>query len=470
MHKKKVLSNWVPKVFLNKLVRISLMVSVVALAGATTIRAQDRDQITAAAVAGKHLKFTRVSPAAVKKGAAQTLPGISGIDSVPNFSGTYSTPGFDPNGNPQSTWFFDTLGNPPSTAGTTTLGGPIVPVSIDLRNADGSPRYVRVVNGKAMTCGNASQAGCQRLFFDPTPFIEPILESPVFSNFNYTSSAVPTQFADSVQRAEYQGAKAKWHTLLAPSVKTTQTMVINQDPTCGTATGNGGTCNYQYALNADGSCCFFVLLNVNTFQNELFPSTSTFPPDSSTPVGAAEASGDITTKDVSTFFFPPAYLFIPTSKGNACCIGGFHMFDFESGDAKNGNLPRFFVLNYSTWDQPIFVDPTTLDVTGLSHEISETYNDPFVAFDGVHDITPWWQAPNGNCQDNLEVGDVIEGIPHQAFPITMPNGFTYHPQNEALLQWFEFQSPSTALFGAYSYPDVATLTALSAPQKANCAP
>ena len=104
MRKKKVLSNWVPKEFLNKLVRISLMVSVVALAGATTIRAQDRDQITAAAVAGKHLKFTRVSPAAVKKGAAQTLPGISAIDSVPNFSGTYSTPGFDPNGNPQSTW------------------------------------------------------------------------------------------------------------------------------------------------------------------------------------------------------------------------------------------------------------------------------------------------------------------------------------------------------------------------------
>jgi len=51
----------------------------------------------------------------------------------------------------------------------------------------------------------------------------------------------------------------------------------------------------------------------------------------------------------------------------------------------------------------------------------------------------------------------------QAFPSTMPNGFTYHPQNEALLQWFEFQSPSTALNGAYSYPDITTLAALSAP-------
>jgi hypothetical protein len=53
------------------------------------------------------------------------------------------------------------------------------------------------------------------------------------------------------------------------------------------------------------------------------------------------------------------------------------------------------------------------------------------------------------------------------FPVKL-GGFLYHPQNEALLQWFEFQSPSSALGGAYSYPDMTTLTALSAPQKAGC--
>jgi hypothetical protein len=128
-------------------------------------------------------------------------------------------------------------------------------------------------------------------------------------------------------------------------------------------------------------------------------------------------------------------------------------------------------LNYSTWDQPIFLNPTTLDVTGLSHEISETYNDPFVAFDGVHDVTPWWLSPNGNRQHVLEVGDVIEGLWRQVFPITMPNGFTYHPQNEALLQWFEFQSPSSAINQAYSYPDITTSTKLSPPMlKPGCTP
>ena len=444
-------------------------------------RAQDADAVTANDMAGTRLKFTRVSPKnAGQTGTDQaTLPGIPGIDSVPNFSGAFSTPGIGADGKPQSNWFFNTLGNAPSKGGTTTLDAPVVPVMLDLRNADGSPRFVRLVNGRPITCGTPSEPGCQRLLFDPTPFIQPVLESPVFSNANYDSSAAPTQFADAVGRAEYQGAPDDWHTLLAPSVKTMRTMVIDQDPTCGIGAGKGGHCNYRYAVNADGSCCFFVLIDLNVFRNELFPSTGTFPPDSSTPIGAAEASGDITTKSVSTFFFPPAFLYFPVGKHQTgCCIGGFHSLDFESGDAKNGNLLRVFVVNYSTWDQPIFLDPTVLDVNGLSHEISETYNDPFVAAFAVnpanpairYDVTPWWLSPNGNCQHELEVGDVIEGLPRSAFPVRMPNGFTYHPQNEALLQWFEFQSPSTALHGAYSYPDITTLTALSAPQKAGCAP
>ena len=45
----------------------------------------------------------------------------------------------------------------------------------------------------------------------------------------------------------------------------------------------------------------------------------------------------------------------------------------------------------------------------------------------------------------------------------------YQP-DEDLLPWFEFRSPSTALHGAYSYPDETLLTALSLPQKAGCVP
>ena len=65
------------------------------------------------------------------------------------------------------------------------------------------------------------------------------------------------------------------------------------------------------------------------------------------------------------------------------------------------------------------------------------------------------------------VGDVIEGLPDGVFPMKL-NGFVYHPQNEALLQWFELKSPSDALGGAYSYPNMNVLTSLSPPQGVNC--
>lgn len=447
---------------LQKCIRFGLILAVaVTCAASTRAQVQDDDVISPAQLAGMGVKFAHVGPPTAKNGMAHARFGIPNVDSVPNFNGQFFTPGQDPNGNPQNRWFFNTLGNPPQMGGTTTINAPIIPVSIDLRNADGSERFVKIVSGNVVTCTNPPGPGCKRLLFDPTPLIQPVLDSPVFSNANYSSSDVPTQFVDAVQRAEYfDRAKPDWHTLLAPTVKTTRTMTLIRG-------------SYRFAVNADGSCCFFVLVDLGTFGNKLFPSTFTFPPDSSTPVGAAENAGEITTKDLATFFFPPAYLTIPLGNGQiGCCVFGFHSFDFESGDASNGNAPRVFVLNYSTWLQPgFFFDPTILDVTGLSHEIAETFNDPFVTgLDGVHDVTPWWLSPNGNCQDDLEVGDVIEGLPRQTFPVTMPNGVTYHPQNEALLQWFEFKSPSDALFGAYSYPDTTTITALSAPQKAGCAP
>jgi hypothetical protein len=159
--------------------------------------------------------------------------------------------------------------------------------------------------------------------------------------------------------------------------------------------------------------------------------------------------------------FPDVYLYL-NGDPNQCCILGYHSYDFEPGDATNGNLPRLFVMNYSSWITPGVFLSGIQDVTALSHEVAETYNDPF-----VNNATPWWLSPNGNCQNDLEVGDVIAGLPNQLYPITM-NGFTYHPQNEALLPWFEFKYPSNAIRHAYSYPDTTVLAGLSLPQKASC--
>lgn len=87
----------------------------------------------------------------------------------------------------------------------------------------------------------------------------------------------------------------------------------------------------------------------------------------------------------------------------------------------------------------------------------------------MHNQTQWWQTSFGLCQDNLEVGDVIEGLDHASYPVTI-DGVTYHPQNEALLQWFAGESPSSAWHGVYSFPDTTLLTAPAPSLGVNCAP
>jgi hypothetical protein len=362
---------------------------------------------------------------------------VLGVDSVANWSSYFYQPGCDLFGGTQFTWGYTMVGHAPFGIGedqdwqgeTTRIGAPIVPVSLDLRNADGTPRFVNR----------------QRLFSDATQFVPFVLASPVFSNTTYDSSERPTQFTDAIQRAEFfHMSDDDWHTMLKPRVATPRTMVLLKG-------------RYQFALNADGSCCLFVLIDENTFGNALFPAV---PTDTTTPIGAAENAGDIRTKDISTFLFPNAYLF----SGKLCCVLGFHTYDIEPGSASNGWQERRYVLNYSSWITPGLFNGGFQDITALSHEMSETFNDPF-----VNNATPWWLAPSGQCQNNLETGDVIEGLANPTFPITL-NGATWHPQTEALLPWFAGVTPSKAIHGACSYPDITALTMAKPSQNPGCTP
>ena len=363
--------------------------------------------------------------------------GILGIDSLQNWSSYFYDPGLDSNGFPQFTWQYTMVGRPPfgsdedgRNGQTTNISTPIVPVNIDLRNADGSPRFV---NGK-------------RLFLDATQYVAPVLNSPVFANSPYTSSERPTQFTDAVSRAEFfRQADDDWHTMLRPRVVAARTMVLIQ-----------GT--YQFGLNADGTLRF-VLVDEGTFINALFPPTAT---DTTTIMGAVENSGEITPSDLSTFLFPNTFLYIGTPAN--CCILGFHSYDLEPGSAANGWREKHYVMAYASWISPGLFGGGFQDVTALSHEMSEAFNDPF-----VNNATPWWLAPFGLCQNNLETGDVIEGLANAVLPITL-NGFTYHPQTEALLPWFAGVSPSPAIHGAYSYPDTTVLTSAAVSQNLNCTP
>lgn len=141
-----------------------------------------------------------------------------------------------------------------------------------------------------------------------------------------------------------------------------------------------------------------------------------------------------------------------------CCIGGFHG-AFEVNQTNNKIFVQTFDFTVSldaAVANDIFGDPTIFaDIFALSHELGETLNDPF-----VNNVTPNYQLPGfppGACQNVLEVGDIVEAQPNPSQPITL-NGFTYHPQTLALLQWFEGINPSDAFNGDYSFPDPTVLT------------
>ncbi|HEV2116507.1 MAG TPA: hypothetical protein VGR48_10805 [Terriglobales bacterium] len=400
--------------------------------------AQNRDMVKRSFLAHASSKVFHATPHDLTNGQAHSRFGIYGIDSIPNFNDHFFADGFDFNGNPNRHWYTNTVGNPPQMGGTTVINAPIQPVSIELDDANGNLRYV----------------GGHPLISDATQFVAPTMASPVFSNFNYSSGTTPTQISDAIQRAQYfNGMKPNWHTLLGASPQPGLTMHISQSATCPTGPNAAG-CNYVFSLNADGTCCFFILVNDN-------PPDFVFDNGFAGEVITDITTNAITTKDISTFLFPNVYLFFGDI--TQCCVLGYHTYFFAPGT----DPEQRWVLNYSSWISPGLFGSAFTDVTAVSHEIGETYNDPFVASDNVHDLTPFWLAPNGNCGEVLETGDVIEGLPHATFPI-MLNGFLYHPQNEALQQWFEFQSPSSALDGAYSYPDTTVLTQPSAPQNFNC--
>jgi len=244
-----------------------------------------------------------------------------------------------------------------------------------------------------------------------------------------------------------------YHTILDPHVKTGRTIQLPF-----------GT--YRFAPKADGSCCQFVLADINVFANLLFPPTAD---DTTTVMGAAEHAGDMKPADITTLLFRDVFLFdgVPSN----CCVLGFHSVDVEPGTRQNGNRERDFVMAYASYISDGLFGGGFEDVTALSHEVAELAADPF-----INNATPWWLSVDpftgaALCQNNLETGDVIEVLSANPVAQIPMHNRTYHPQNEALLQWFAFESPSSAHLGAWSFPDETTIQSLSpGPLAPGCVP
>jgi hypothetical protein len=256
------------------------------------------------------------------------------------------------------------------------------------------------------------------------PILGDALNSPDFRKAVYGTGN--TEFSDAIQRAEFSSVMGNdWHTIITPP-RRIPAMTIS-------VPANRG------ALFVAPSGAVFGLVEAGFFQAQL---------------NTVITNAGFQPGELAMVITNDAFLYFGTHAN--CCVIGFHT-AFETG----GIPPVHDVqtLYWASWIAPGIFGGGFEDVTAISHEIAEWENDPF-----INNLTPPWQFPGvpGSCQGNLETGDPVEVLANATFPVTL-HGFVYHPQTEALFQWFTREVPSSAFGGAYSYPDMTALTAPSQP-------
>lgn len=330
---------------------------------------------------------------------------------------------------------FTMIGNNPKLGGTTVYPANIDEVSLQLLNADGSV-FTTVPFA---------------------PFEQKTLGSPEFVPLNYRSGN-SIEYADAVHRAEFfNSMKNNWHTLIIPQVVNRVSITVPFFVDIQLQNGSVVQArSYFTGTAADGSTFVLLLSPLFNFlwDNEVINEINL---------------GNFTTNSFNMTLFPNTYLFDlnasnPNVPGN-CCVLGFHNYFLEPGTFPQ---PRW-ITEFASWISPGIFGGGFQDITALSHETGESVDDPF-----VDNPTPVWQFPgqpanSTECQGNLEIGDPIEVLPNATAAIEVKqhgSSYIYHPQNLALYQWFEMGTTSSAIDGAYSFPDetVLPISAIPCPQ------
>jgi len=264
---------------------------------------------------------------------------------------------------------------------------------------------------------------------DVAPLLQSVRNSPNFHRSTYRSGF--TQFGDAVQRAEFfHTMELDWHTLIN---EPRQLPAVTLDVPRGSAN--------LFRSRSTGQV--FAVVDTGFFISQL-----------NTIIQLQHLEVDALPIALTNNVF-----LAPGANVRQCCILGFHT-AFDAGARGDTQLVQTFA--WASWIGTGIFGGNVADVTALSHEIVEWLNDPF----GNNSVPPW-QFPNGagGCQDSLETGDPLEVFANSAFPVII-DGVTFHPQTEALLQWFERTATSNAIDGAFSFPDESLL---SGPSQA-CAP
>jgi len=332
------------------------------------------------------------------------------IISIPHFTGSFTTDGV--------VYPFIMLGGNPTQGGITRIHTEIIP--LEFQFLDGN---------ELITLGPSAE------------IVQLAAESPLFQDAKYSIDT--TQFTDAIQQASFFGVEGRnWHTLLTnPKVhKPIRIAVPNE------------AFKRPDVIETPAIC-----LERNFLGSQLLSILQSLPLD-----------------HLALFLSLDTIVYHDTDENHdesqACKeqfagTVGFHTVVDRFATKTHVGLQ---VFGYSAWLTPPAAGiPDFEDIAFLAHEVVEAVNDPFIGTANVPggpftNFVPEYMNAFGGCQNTLETGDFIEGLAKSSFPVTL-NNFTYHPQNEQLIQWFSREVPSSAFQGAYSYPDTSLLSSPSTP-------
>lgn len=253
---------------------------------------------------------------------------------------------------------------------------------------------------------------------DPTGIVPPFVNSPIFETANFANGS--SQYGDAIQRAEFfKQLKGDWHVLLN-SPEMLKPIVVDVP-------------GFAANIVAIPGGSLFGVIDQEFWQFE---------------INTIVQLADFKTNEFAIILTQDMVI-APGADPTQGLALGFHE---ATPVSFSNNVLSVQTFSWGSWISGTALGGLFSDILPVSHETAEFLNDPFL-FNPV----PLFQipgAPPGTCQGNLEVGDPLAGSP---FPV-MTDGFLYHPQNVALLQWFERKVPSDAFDGAYSFPDTTVLT------------
>lgn len=282
------------------------------------------------------------------------------------------------------TWTYSMVGTDPSKGSQTTT----VPVTI-------IPLKMVFSNNKS---------------FDGTSRVSATVSSPLFKSAKFISGN--TQYGDAVARAEFWNSVSKkspnYHVLVGtPTVAQTVTMNI--------PSANGATATDPSTGKTIG------LVDINWLDPQL---------------QALLIKLNIKANSFPIFLSNMVYSTGGAPNLNNCCIGGYH----SAVQNKAGLQTYAWSTEVDEGVQGGFSE----DVSALSHEMLEWFNDPF-----TNNAVPNWIspiAPQYGCNNSLEVGDPLVGV------LFKVKGFSSdHLQDVAFFNWFARQKPSLAINGLYTY-------------------